>query len=124
MFKFNLNWKLRDNYLGIEKEDYDIAYFNNIDCETLKYLIDDYFINPAEKQNESPSVQEFYDFMVKYPEIKAHGYAVNVLRDDYRISIEGLKCETNNKEIKEAFKKLCKNADELKLTKKLYSWWD
>lgn len=45
--------------------------------------------NLEQTQNESPSVQEFFDLATEYPFIAYIGYVVKKPRTDYRLSIEG-----------------------------------
>jgi len=101
MFKYNKDQKRRDELLGIKgkRDTYKLSSYSRFDdlsVETLGILLDEKFINPEEKQNDAPSVGEFYDFMVKHPEYKAIGYAIGLERTDYRTSIEGLTGEGKN----------------------------
>ena len=71
-------------------------------------------------------MQEFLDFMRKHPAAVAHGYAVSPDRDDYRITIEGLRVPRNDAtwDLEQAFEEFCQSADELMTNGELYSWWD
>lgn len=125
----NKDQKIRDILLKIENQKYmgGVARFISLDLERLEKLIGGNFLNLDDKQNNAPPIQEFYEFMKKYPCVKAHGYAVDKARTDYRISVEGLHHAGNDisKELQLDFMKLCRKADELTCTeKKLYSWWD
>jgi len=125
----NKDQHIRDIILGIENQKYlgGIARFVSLTIERLEELIENTFVNLDDKQNEAPTIREFYEFMKKYPCVKAHGYAVDKNRNDYRISIEGLHHVGNDisKELQLDFMKLCRKADDLTCTeKKLYSWWD
>jgi hypothetical protein len=111
MFKFNTNQKRRDEILGITCKD-DYERFEDINVETLKILLDEKFADPEETQNYSPSIQEFYEFMVKYPEFRAIGYAVGRGRSDYRVSIEGLEGKGKTKQALFDFISEFRNADE------------
>lgn len=44
-----------------------IRRFCELDVETLEYLFEHEFIDPKERQNLSPTTQEFFDFIKKYP---------------------------------------------------------
>lgn len=125
----NRDQRTRDIILGIENQKFigGVASFVSLTVEKLEELIKGNFLNLDDKQNEAPSIQEFYDFMKKYPCVKAHGYAVVKGRSDYRVSIEGLHHAGNDisKDLQLDFMKLCRTADNLTCTeKKLYSWWD
>jgi hypothetical protein len=89
MFQFNKDQKKRDKILGISGTG-DYERFPPLSAENLGWLIDEKYADPNECQNNSPSIQEFHDFMVKHPEYKAIGYAIGLQRTDYRVSIEGL----------------------------------
>lgn len=124
--EFNRNYSRRMEILGI-KDDYKggIEYFENLTINKFKMLLDEGFIDPKDCQNESPSAYDFYNFMFKYPELNAHGYAVSPERDDYRVTIEGLAgAKTDDAKLKSDFIEFCKSASSLKTENKLYSWWD
>ncbi len=61
-----------------------------LSVEMLNTLIAEGFVDEQQRQNASPTIREFKEFMTKYPEYLAHGYAVGADRTDCRISIEGL----------------------------------
>jgi len=125
----NKDFKRRDELLNLINEQYEcggIVSFDNLDVETFKKLLDEDFVDPNRRQNYSPTAYEFYEFMVKYPQLKAIGYAVSPKRSDYRISIEGLICSDDiSDELKIEFKEFCEEADELMVkTTRLRAWWD
>lgn len=125
----NKDQHTRDVILGIEHQKYigGLTNFINLDLEKLEKLIKENFINLDQKQNNSPPVQEFYEFMKKNPCVKAHGYAVSSDRSDYRVSIEGLHYVESNisGDLQLEFAKFCRTADSFTCTsEKLYSWWD
>jgi hypothetical protein len=98
MFEFNKDWKERDRIMipylkeryNQKAINYDVLTFGGLPLEILQELLDKRFIDPEEKQNESPSVIQFKSMMTRYPTLLAHGYIVSPKRNDYRISIEGL----------------------------------
>ena len=125
----NKDQHTRDIILKIENQKFlgGICRYINLTVERLEELIKNNFIDLDEKQNSAPTVREFYEFMKKYPCVRAHGYAVDKSRSDYRVSIEGLHFTAHSitKELQLDFMKLCRKADELTCTdEKLYSWWD
>ena len=131
-FLFNPNYIRRDELLDIEsrfwddEENDDDIVEVEIPLEALELLFAEKFIDPHSRQNYSPSAHEFLQFMRKYPNVVAHGYAVSPYRDDYRISIEGLMVEPEDvtPALRADFELLCQNADVLDLQGELYSWWD
>ena len=102
-----------------------IQYYEEMSLATLRLLLDKKFIDPEERQNLAPSVQEIYDFMLKYPQYKAHGYAVSDKRDDYRVSIEGVikGKKTDSPQEFQEFRELFKYADEFN-PNTMYVWFD
>lgn len=111
-------------------DDGGIMHFEDLTLERLRHLLEEQFIDPDARQNEAPSTIEFYQFMEEWPEVTAHGYAVSIERDDYRIHIEGLDCdladvdEDRREELKEAFEELCGEATEYEADDEgLYAWW-
>lgn len=128
--KNNLNQDqaLRDSIVGLESNNYfgGVERYSGLTLDRLQELIDNRFINLDERQNDSPTIAEFYEFMKDHPEVKAHGYVVDSSRDDYRVSIEGL--EFNGPVAMSTmldFVKLCRYADDFLCEQnELYSWWD
>lgn len=131
-FTFNPDYERRDFLLGIDgvwdenSAPGGIKSFGYIEVDILEILFRERFINPSGRQNESPTMQEFLDFMRKHSAAVAHGYAVSPHRGDYRITIEGLRVPMNDAtwELEQAFVEFCQSADELMTNGELYSWWD
>jgi hypothetical protein len=131
MKKLNADQNLRDAILGITKSDYesmgDIAPFKGIKLSQLDDLFGNNFVDSHEKQNLAPSVGDIYSFVKQNPDFTVHGYAVDLSRSDYRISIEGVELSRNCTEEEWAsFKRFFKRADELKgsVGTQLYCWFD
>lgn len=138
-FEYNLDNNLRISILldrdlegiseFIEKElkIYGGVLDFEIDIETIQKLIDNGFVDVEDTQNEAPSIKEFIDFTKKYPLENFYfiGYAVMPPRSDYRISIEGLTVETDNRNLVVDFTTFFKNADNLSYSDdELYCWYD
>lgn len=102
-----------------------IQHFTNMSLATLRLLLDKHFIDPEDCQNLAPSVQQIYNFMLKYPQYKAHGYAVSDKRDDYRVSLEGVikGKKTDSPEEFQEFRELFKMADEFN-PNQMMVWFD
>lgn len=117
----------RIELLGIDG-DYKsggIEHFSDLTHETLETLINEGYIELDMRQNYSPSTEEFYKFMVDHPDITAHGYAVSPIRDDCRITIEGLSGDVvDDLDTIYAFYDFCNSADTISIVGGLYSWWD
>jgi len=108
-----------------------VRRFDGINVIQLESLFKSKFIDPQDAQNDAPTCQEFYDFMLKWKKhpIMAHGYVVEKKRSDYRVSIEGLAYNNDNEDIPTGllleFTELCRLADSFKAdVKNLYCWFD
>lgn len=130
-FSYNKDYVSRDKLLNLNVDwntdkTFGIKRFEEIDVKTFETLIVQNFIDPSNSQNASPTAKEFFQFMCRYPSVKAYGYAVSPKRNDYRITIEGI--YVLNKDITPSLKKdfmnFCKNADEISTNNGLLSWWD
>lgn len=129
-FEYNYDDKRRCELLGI-KYPADWSHggcidFYRLDKKHLDMLFEENFINPYDAQNDSPYAGEFKEFIDKYPEITAHGYAISPERRDYRISIEGIEyCGSVSDEMRNDFINLCRYADEFICeNNQLYCWYD
>ena len=124
----NRNQERRDEILGIKGERFfgGCETINHLTLKQLEQLIEEDFIELEECQNDSPTINDFYNLMKQHPEVCAHGYAVEVKRRDYRITLEGLRYTgLVSPQLAAAFTKLCRHADEFELDENyLYSWWD
>lgn len=129
-FNFNHDDKRRCELLGI-KYPADWSYggcihFKNLNNENFNLLAMENFIDPYDSQNDSPTADEFREFINKYPEVTAHGYAVSPDRYDYRVTIEGIEYYgIVSKEMLIDFINLCRYADEFIIEDDmLYCWFD
>jgi hypothetical protein len=107
----------------------DYVHIDQVSLLAIEHLMINKFIDPQATQNDSPSVQKFFDFARNYPleMITFHGYLIGPKRDDCRISIEGLLMGGPLLESKarEEFILFCRKADELEVSADtLRSWWD
>jgi hypothetical protein len=111
---------------SITNDDYN--HFEGVPLLTMDFLMTKQFIDPMQTQNESPSVQEFCDFVARYPgrKLTFHGYMIGPKRTDCRVSIEGLAFDAiEDQKARESFIVFCRSADELLVTDTyLYAWWD
>lgn len=130
MNELNKDYKRRDSIIFGRycKELYKfggIRHFEGLDVIRLKMLLDENFIDPGDRQNLAPSVKEIYEFMKMYPSYKAHGYAVSIDRDDYRVSIEGVEKGSPEDSLKEyiEYMQLFRYADEFN-NGTMYCWFD
>ncbi|MGG1516380.1 hypothetical protein ABE504_13255 [Paenibacillus oryzisoli] len=130
-FNFNLDYETRDKLLKLEVDWEDkmnrVIKFEPCQVDILESLVNQKFINPQDRQNNSPTVKEILEFMRKHPALFVYGYAVSPKRRDFRISLEGLAVnqEDVTDELKEAFLDFCKGATEIHTegVNGLLSWW-
>jgi len=126
----NKNEKARDMLIFGEynKDKYSggIRPYDALTVEQLKDLHESGFLDLETAQNYSPSIGEFIEFMENHDNFVAHGYVVSVERDDYRVSVEGIKKEgdISEQDIID-FATFARYADDFICDKeKLYCWWD
>ena len=73
-----------------------IAYFDEITVKTAKRLIELGFVDPEDRQNCSPTMQEMVDFCDDDTDMwYLHGYAVSPNRADCRVTFEGVGSNLN-----------------------------
>jgi len=89
----NMNYEYRDKLLEPyfdEGESGGLRYFTNLPLKILDELISHNFVE-MEDWNSCDGVAElFLPFLRNNPEFTAHGYAVMPVREDARVTIEGV----------------------------------
>ena len=132
-FEFNTDHEQRQRIMEPYVEDGDVGGltpFDELDLDALDKLLALDFADPAEKQNDSPSILLFAEFMRTYPILTAHGYLVSINRTDYSVVVEGLMTRHNTtgswgEDLKTAFQLFAGDADELTISdRQLRCWWD
>lgn len=118
LFGRRVNWA-DDASGGIEP-------FEWVSVETLKELVAKNYADPHDAQNESPTLGKYIRFMERFPEVRAHGYAVSPEREDYRVTVEGLQYVGEvGDELRREFSTLCGRADDFVCTdEELFCWYD
>jgi hypothetical protein len=103
-----------------------IEHFRGVGVDTLLALVARNYADPADSQNESPTLGEFIRFMEKYPQVTAHGYAVSPQRADYRVTVEGLEyAGPVGAELRREFEAMNAGADEYVCEGgQLFCWYD
>lgn len=103
-----------------------VRHFENLSLETLKRLLEKNFADRAEHHNAAPTIAEILDFMTKYSGYTAHGYAVEVERGDYRVSLEGVYKDraADSEEELDEFNLIFGNADDFSDSGQMYCWFD
>lgn len=69
-----------------------VRRFKGMGIVAAEALITQGFLDPEERQNDSPTVREFIDFAKDHLDanFRFHGYVVGPEREDCRVSIEGI----------------------------------
>ena len=101
-----------------------LRHFDGMTRETLHRLIDEGFVDVDTTQNDSPSIQDFLDFMDMHDGYVVGGYVVSARRSDYRVSVDAI---TKTTKITEAddlktFVEFARLADEFNSDG--FAWWD
>lgn len=130
MDDFNKDVKLRDEIIFGEYIPYvrgcgGIRSFDGMTVDTLKKLVELKFADPDERQNDSPKIREFIEFMENHKGYTVNGYAVALHREDYRVSVDAIQHTGKLEDGKELaqFATFCKNSDEFD-PEEGYAWWD
>lgn len=130
MYRLNENKKQRDKIIFGEHDAKaypgGVRHFKNLSLDKLEQLIDGNFISLSERQNDAPSVKQIYEFMKQYPGYNAHSYTVSVMRNDYRVSLEGVfkDCGASSMQGFDEFTELFKCADDFLAGAIMFCWFD
>jgi hypothetical protein len=135
-FPFNRDWKRRNEilkgffrtgplYAALDPEA-GFGHYHNLPVEAVQQLLQERFLDPANRQNDSSPTHVFFDFMKRFPGVTAHGYIIGPERDDYRVAIEGIAYRGPiSSEMRQEATKLFGAADEFILEgDTLYVWYD
>jgi len=127
--KTKIDYKRRDELVigaALEPDSYDVFRFDGLMAHHLTKLIEEGFADPNDQQNEAPKIYEFAKLMRKWPMWRAHGYMVTPLRDDCRISLEGIRYKGKiPAEMRDDFVAYFGHADDFDNEKDyLYAWFD
>lgn len=123
----NRDQSARDAMLIFSDEGYigGVRHFHLLNAETLKALIAQGFADPQDAQNLAPNLGEMLKFLEAHPTFTAHGYAVDGVRTDYRISIEGVNSEKHSRQDMLDFIDTFKNADDVRVGLDwCFCWYD
>lgn len=103
-----------------------IKRFENLTLEALEKLVKEGYADPEDAQNDAQTLGCMLEFMRKFPEVTAHGYAVEGSRYDCRVTLEGLRFDgKSSQELKTAFIDEFRKADEFVCEdNQLFCWYD
>ena len=103
-----------------------IRRFRELSKEDYDGLLSLGVIDPMDRQNDAPPINEIMAFIEEHPNFYAHGYAVSPKRDDYRVSLEGVECdgEYSLEDVIDFFR-VFRYPDEYDVMDgKIYCWYD
>ena len=129
---YNRSVALRDEIIfgKYEPEEYPggCRRFDNLTLEKLERLVGDEYIALCDRHNNAPPLETFIEFMEKYSDYVACGYAISANRGDYRVRIDGLKKPDGGYDTMDEmdeFYKLFREADNFTVgTKGMSCWFD
>ena len=130
MNKLNKDVRTRDELIfgEYDREAYSggVRHFEKLSLSTLEKLVAQNFIDLDDQQNNCPCVKAILGFMRNYPDYTAHGYAVSVEREDYRVSLEGVAKNREADTIEElkGFTEMFRFADDFCTDGEMYCWFD
>lgn len=100
--------------------------FMGMTVETLQQLVDEKFADTEDNQNYAPTLGELLEYGKTHKGVTFGGYAIEVARDDYRVSIDTIDQDFNedaNASID--FSNAFHAADEFTVAKESgHAWWD
>ena len=136
----NQNQKQRDKLLfenSIVPYGSGVARFEKASLTTIKQLISLKFLDPEDRQSNSPCAKEFLtiasNLIKSYPklakQIYFHGYVIDKSREDYRATLEGIGISRGvqdvTSEMKIQLKLLFRKADDIQFDSgEFWCWYD
>lgn len=108
-----------------------VRHYKDLCLDTLEELVKHEFVDTKDIQNDSPTIKHFMLFAERWKkyDITFHGYVVSSDRSDYRFSIEGIECRSEDEkfpmEFILEFTNSFRHADSFILDEhKTYCWYD
>ena len=104
-----------------------IMHFEDMDYDTLQWMVDNRFADPDKYQNDAPAIKDFLIFLKSRPNFRAIGHVVDKDRDNYRLSVEGVTGIELSDTDQLEFALFARQADEFDLdaeTRTCRAWWD
>ncbi len=131
-FRPNPDRARRDELLGFSELPArgSVEAFCELDARSLRALLDEGFVDATRRHHDSPTPRDFAAFMERWPQVRAHGFIDQPVREDARIVIEGLECDLDHvasmvrDALREEFSWFCGDAAEFfDEADYVYSWW-
>jgi hypothetical protein len=139
-FKYNQRELTRNKIIfgdTLYKDDrYQLGQYKDfvgLTLPQLEELVEKRFIDPEGTHNYSPSAQDFLNFLRRHPQFTVIGYVIGKEREDYRVSIDGIECDTSGMDDAEFINTVCeffscfygRQADVVKIERdRIHVWWD
>lgn len=110
-----------------DKDHYPGGYrsFDGITPDTLQRLVDMKFADSADKHNYAPTIAEFLEYAQTHKNVTVSGYAIDIARDDYRISVDEIHQDFETEQDIIDFTNMFRSADEFSIDEGHgYAWFD
>lgn len=110
-----------------DKDHYPGGYraFDGITADTLQRLVDMRFADGEDKHNYAPTLAEFLKYAQTHKNVTISGYAIDVARDDYRISVDEIHQDFETEQDIVDFTTMFREADEFSIADGHgYAWFD
>ena len=133
--EMNMDQELRDSKLwrplwaikyGGDKYMGGIMHFDNMDYDTLQWMVDNRFADPEERQNDGPTINRFLHYLKEHPNFRATGYVVDKGRSDYRLSVDAITATNLSDDDMQFFMEVfARWSDEFEVSPEYArAWWD
>ena len=123
-FPYNRDTKRRSKLLDLGDSSGGIARFHDATVQDVAALLNERFLDPADRQNESPSAWRLFQFQCRHPGVLASGYAVEKDRSDYRVSLDAIDSTRLEPHLLAEAEVLCESADKPRADPQLHCRWD
>lgn len=112
-----------------DSDDENYARFSGMSPETARKLLEAGFADPEDQQNCSPTFLEMVEFCESHPGFTMHGYTIGEVRDDARVTAEGVQGEAASIDDALDFAEAFRCADDFSIARgtahpACYCWYD
>jgi hypothetical protein len=122
-FPFNRDTARRRQIIRLGEVHGGSAGFGNATAADVAALLEEKFLDPAERQNESPDAWQIFQFLCRHDTVRAFGYAVTEDRSDYRVALDAIEGPIVDTSTLVDARKLCVDA-EADFTEGVDCFWD
>lgn len=134
VFGRQIDWGEETRGQFIRISPHSEADTDGLDAETAQELIDKGYLDPEQRQNNSPRMQDLVEYAGRVEDeydvdVMLTGYMVGPERRDTRITLTGIEIRPTSgiirRELERSFAERYARADDLSLNDDLLSaWWD